>query len=104
MKSNLIIFLNSFGGVKEIEDSFVEFRQMLKDEGFNEEGLHSVSTAPAHVFQKFDSIKDKIRSVKKELESYGILNNESDFKAFDTYISRKLSKIEKKTPLNGNQE
>lgn len=104
MGSNLITFLNNFGGIKDIEDNFVEFRKILRDAGFRQEDLMSVSSAPPRAFQKFEEIKDKIRRTKNELKSYGILNTEDDFKNFDSYISRKLSKIESRTPLNGDDE
>lgn len=104
MKSNLITFLNNFGGIKDIEDCFVDFRRALSGAGFKDEELSSVSQAPTHVFSKFEKVKTKISEVKKELESYGILNSEEDLKNFDSYISRKLSKIEDRTPLNGDDK
>lgn len=104
MGSNLITFLNNFGGIKDIEDTFIEFRQILRDAGFKDDDLHSVSRGPVEAFQKFDTLRSKIKRTKKELEDYGILNTEEDFKNFDSYISRKLSKIEGRTPLNGDDE
>lgn len=104
MGSNLITFLNNFGGIQDIENTFIEFRQILRGAGFKQEDLANVSSAPIEAFQKFDTLRNKINQTKKELEDYGILNTESDFKNFDSYISRKLSKIEERTPLNGDDE
>lgn len=98
MKEPWLEFIINFSDIKSIESEFVKLRNSLKDAGYKEEDLDKMSSAPTEVFMLRDKVINKILKIKKELIKYGLWNDEIRSK-FDTYISRKLSKLEKKYPL-----
>ena len=104
MKQPWLEYITKFGDLDSIEESFIKLRMALRDAGFTEKDLNSVSSAPVEVFRLRDEILNKIQNVNKQLMKYGLWNDDVK-KNFDSYISRKLSKLEKQYPLNdGNQE
>lgn len=92
-------YITKFGNLESIEVAFIKLRKSLKDAGFTEEDTESISSGPAEVFMLRDNLVNEILDTKKELMKYGIWNDEIKSN-FDTYISRKLSKLEEKYPLN----
>lgn len=104
MKQPWLEYITKFGDVGSIEESFIKLRMALRDAGFTEESLNSISSAPVEVFMLRDEVLNKIQNLNQELNKYGMWNDDVK-KNFDSYISRKLSKLEEKYPLNnGNQE
>ena len=98
MKEPWLEYITKFGNLESIEVAFIKLRKSLKDAGFTEEDTKSISSGPQEVFMLRDNLIDKILDTKKELMKYGIWNDETKSN-FDTYISRKLSKLEKKYTL-----
>lgn len=92
-------YIIKFADIDAIEKDFIKLRKSLKDAGFKEEDLKSISSAPKEVFILRESLIKNISKIKNELIKYGLWDDETSNK-FDTYISRKLSKLEKKYPLN----
>jgi len=104
MKQPWLEYIVRFGDMKSVEDAFIKMRMALRDAGFTEEDLKSISSAPTEVFRLRDEVLNKIQNVNQQLMKYGMWNDDVK-KNFDSYISRKLSKLEEKYPLNnGNQE
>jgi len=104
MKQPWLEYIVRFGDMESVEDAFIKMRMALRDAGFREEDLKSISSAPAEVFRLRDELINKIQNVNQQLMKYGMWNDDVK-KNFDSYISRKLSKLEEKYPLNnGNQE
>ena len=104
MKQPWLEFILRFGDMESVEDTFIKMRMALRDAGFTEENLNSISSAPAEVFMLRDEVINKIQDSRDQLKKYGMWNDDVK-KNFDSYISRKLSKLEEKYPLNnGNQE
>jgi len=73
-------------------------RMALSDAGFSQEDLTSISSAPVEVFMMRDNLIQKIQNLRDELEKHGMWDDDVK-KNFDSYISRKLSKLEDKYPL-----
>mgnify|MGYP003626181523 FL=1 len=103
MKQPWFEYITQFGDIKSIEDAFIKLRQTLRDSGFtSEEDLVNVSSAPTEVFMMRDQLISKIENSRNQLKRYGLWDEDIS-RNFDSYISRKLSKLEKKHPLsNGN--
>jgi hypothetical protein len=99
MKQPWLEYITKFGDIDSIEESFIKLRIALRNAGFTEEDLSSISSAPVEVFKLRDEVHNKIINVNRQLKKYGIWDDDAK-KNFDTYISRKLSKLEKKYPLN----
>lgn len=91
-------YIKEFGDLESIEKAFVQMRMALSDAGFSQEDLTSISSAPAEVFMMRDNLIQKIQNSRDELEKHGMWNDDVK-KNFDSYISRKLSKLEEKYPL-----
>lgn len=104
MKQPWLEYIVRFGDMESVEDAFIKMRMALRDAGFREEDLKSISSAPTEVFMMRDNLIQKIQDSRDQLKKYGMWNDDVK-KNFDSYISRKLSKLEEKYPLNnGNQE
>lgn len=99
MKEPWLDYIISFGDMDSIEDAFAKFRMALKDAGFKEENLISVSEAPREVFARRFQVILRIDDLRKDLKKYGLWNEFEVKRNFDSYIARKLSKLEKKYPL-----
>jgi len=98
MKEPWLEYIIRFGDMEALEESFVKFREALKDAGFKEEELHSISSAPVEVFMMRDNLVQRIQDSKDQIKKYGMWTDEVK-RNFDSYIARKLSKLEKKYPL-----
>ena len=98
MREPWLEYIMKFERMSEIEDAFIGVRKALKDAGFKEEDLKTIDSAPTEVYIMRDVLINKIAGLKEDLMKYGIWNDDVKSK-FDTYISRKLSKIEEKYPL-----
>lgn len=98
MKEPWLDYIISFGDMDSIEDAFIKLRKSLKDAGFKEEDLQSISSAPVEVFMMRDNLVQKIQDSRDQLKKYGMWTDEVK-RNYDSYISRKLSKLEKKYPL-----
>lgn len=99
MREPWLEYIMKFERMSEIEDAFANFRKALKDAGFKEEDLVSVSEAPQEVFARRFQVVQRIDDLRNELKKYGLWNEFSVKENFDSYIARKLSKLEEKYPL-----
>lgn len=99
MKEPWFEYLTKFADMGPLEDAFVKMRQALKDAGFKEEDLISVSEAPREVFARRFQVVQRIDDLRQQLKKYGLWNEFDVKKNFDSYIARKLSKLEEKYPL-----
>ena len=99
MKEPWFEYLTKFADMGPLEDAFVKMRQALKDAGFKEEDLIRVSEAPREVFARRFQVVQRIDDLRKDLKKYGLWNEFDVKKNFDSYIARKLSKLEEKYPL-----
>ena len=91
-------YIKEFGYLESIEKAFVQMRTALSDAGFSQEDLTSISSAPVEVFMMRDNLIQKVQNTRDQLERNGMWNDDVK-KNFDSYISRKLSKLEEKYPL-----
>lgn len=98
MREPWLEYITKFGDMESIETTFAQLRRSLSDAGFKEEDLTSISKAPVEVFMLRDKLINKIQNSRNELKKYGMWSDEMEDN-FDSYISRKLSKLEEKYPL-----
>ena len=98
MRESWLEYIINFGDIKSVEDAFIQMRMALRDAGFSQEDLTSISSAPAEVFMMRDNLIQKVQNTRDQLERNGMWNDDVK-KNFDSYISRKLSKLEEKYPL-----
>jgi hypothetical protein len=98
MREPWLEYIINFGDIKSVEDAFIQMRMALRDAGFSQEDLTSISSAPVEVFMMRDNLIQKIQDSRDQLKKYGMWNDDVK-KNFDSYISRKLSKLEDKYPL-----
>lgn len=99
MKEPWFEYLTQFADMGPLEDAFVKMRQALKDAGFKEKDLIRVSEAPREVFTRRFQVIQRIDDLRNDLKKYGLWNEFDVKKNFDSYIARKLSKLEEKYPL-----
>tara|TARA_R110000803_G_scaffold76869_3_gene141658 strand:+ start:3587 stop:3883 length:297 start_codon:yes stop_codon:yes gene_type:complete len=98
MREPWLEYIIRFDGVDEIEKSFIMLRNELKKNNFKEEDLSSMSSGPASIFVARDSVISSIDSLRNDLKRYGLWDKDVNSN-FDSYISRKLSKLEEEYPL-----
>ncbi len=99
MKEPWLEYITKFGDMSALEDAFSKFRIALKDAGFKEEDLLNVSEAPREVFSRRFQVVQRIDDLRNQLKKYGLWDEFNTKKNFDSYIARKLSKLEEKYPL-----
>jgi hypothetical protein len=95
-------FLNETLSLKKLLEIYLQLRQHLQEEGFNEEDLEQVTSPTLKMMSlsgDFHRIKDDLF---RQVNDYGFNVNKNEF---NRYILPLLSKIDELTPLkNGNNK
>ena len=99
MKEPWLEYITKVADLGPLEEAFAKFRTALKDAGFKEDDLLAVSEAPREVFARRFQVVQRIDDLRNELKKYALWNEFDVKRNFDSYISRKLSKLEEKYPL-----
>jgi|SaaInl85LU_5_DNA_1037374.scaffolds.fasta_scaffold01048_14 hypothetical protein len=99
MKEPWLEYITKVADLGPLEEAFAKFRTALKDAGFKEDDLLAVSEAPREVFARRFQVVRRIDDLRNELKKYALWNEFNVKRNFDSYIARKLSKLEEKYPL-----
>ena len=91
----LVTFLEMTKADKKLIESYTTVRTWLQRQGYTTKSSRNVSGAPVDIWDAKNSIINEIYKIRKELDTYGIL----DMDLFNQYISKKLKEIDEKFPL-----
>ena len=98
MRESWLEYIVRFNGTDEIEKSFIGLRNELKKHNFKEKDLARMSEGPTSIFIAREMVINNIDSLRNDLKTYGLWD-EKVRNDFDSYISRKLSKLESEYSL-----
>ena len=76
-------------------ENYTTIRIWLQQQGYTTESSRNISGAPVDIWDAKNSMTSEIYKIRKELNNYGILDND----LFNEYISKKLKEVDKKFPL-----
>lgn len=77
-------------------ESYTKLRELLRDNGFTEETISRISSAPTDIWNKYHQLLSDMNVLKGKLKKFwGV--SEEDVK---TYLVDKMNEIDKLIPLN----
>lgn len=92
-------FLNISSTMKSLEDAYRNIRTELKDLGYKESEISSISTPSSMLMIQYGRFQNYYEQLTREVADLFSLNQ----KSLNLYLENKLKKIEKEIPLkNGD--